>query len=62
MNKCMVSHATQENQDAAREEWFRQRMEKRKKLRQEQDKTKVMVEVANGRPREEPIPAEKRAL
>jgi len=58
MNKCMVSHATQVNQDAAREEWFRQRVEKRKKLRQEQDKTKVMVEVA----KEEPIPAEKRAL
>jgi len=22
MNKCMISHATQEEQDAAREEWF----------------------------------------
>lgn len=30
MNKCMISHATQENQDWAREEWFRQRMEKRR--------------------------------
>ncbi|KAI5850620.1 cytochrome c oxidase biogenesis protein Cmc1 like-domain-containing protein [Tricharina praecox] len=61
MNKCMVSHATQENNDAAREEWFRQRME-RKKLRQEQDKAKIAVEVVKGRPREEPISAEKRAL
>ncbi|KAF8241643.1 hypothetical protein K440DRAFT_481334, partial [Wilcoxina mikolae CBS 423.85] len=30
MNKCMVANATQENHDAAREEWFRQRMEKKK--------------------------------
>lgn len=44
MNSCMVSHATQQEQDAAREEWFagredraRQREEKEKK-RKEQEK------------------------
>lgn len=44
MNSCMVLHATQQEQDAAREEWFatrdvraRQRDEKEKK-RKEQEK------------------------
>lgn len=44
MNSCMVSHATQQEQDAAREEWFagredraRQREEKERK-RKEQEK------------------------
>ncbi|KAI9869969.1 MAG: hypothetical protein M1830_004881 [Pleopsidium flavum] len=44
MNSCMVAHATQQEQDAAREEWFstrdvraRQREEKEKK-RKEQEK------------------------
>ncbi len=44
MNSCMMSHATQQEQDAAREEWFstrdervRQREEKEKK-RKEQEK------------------------
>ena len=44
MNSCMVLHATQQEQDAAREEWFatrdvraRQREEKEKK-RKEQEK------------------------
>lgn len=44
MNSCMVVHATQQEQDAAREEWFatvdvraRQREEKEKK-RKEQEK------------------------
>lgn len=44
MNSCMVSYATQKEQDAAREEWFstkdermRQREEKEKK-RKEQEK------------------------
>jgi len=35
MNSCMVAHATQENQDAAREEWFQRRMEKRKQAKEE---------------------------
>ena len=30
MNKCMISHATLENKDWARQEWFRQRAEKRR--------------------------------
>ena len=43
MNKCMISHATQENQDAAREEWFKDRMEKRR-LRLQQEKEKAGTE------------------
>jgi len=31
MNSCMVSHATQENHDIAREEWFRRRLERRRR-------------------------------
>lgn len=53
MNKCMVAHATQENHDAAREEWFRQRMEKRRL------KKRTVVEAP---PRGGEIPPEKRAL
>ncbi|KAM0329347.1 hypothetical protein ACHAQA_004653 [Verticillium albo-atrum] len=30
MNSCMVSHATQAEQDAAREEWFAQRLERQR--------------------------------
>lgn len=50
MNKCMVGHATPENHDAAREEWFRDRMEKRR-LR-EASKERVIVEVVKGPRRE----------
>jgi len=32
MNSCMVSHATQENHDIAREEWFRRRLERRRRM------------------------------
>lgn len=32
MNSCMVFHATQENQDIAREEWFRRRLERRRRV------------------------------
>jgi COX assembly protein 1 len=49
MNKCMVSHATQENQDAAREEWFRQRMEKKRLRAAEEDKVKAAVDMSKGR-------------
>lgn len=35
----MVAHATQENQDAAREEWFKMRIEK-KRLREEEEARK----------------------
>jgi COX assembly protein 1 len=59
MNKCMIFHATQENYDIAREEWFRDRIEKRK-LR-EQEKAKAAAEV-KGSPREGEAPAVKRAL
>lgn len=31
MNSCMVSHATQTEEDAARVEWFAGRIERRKK-------------------------------
>ncbi len=37
MNSCMVEHATQQNQDAAREEWFATRLE-RQRLREENEK------------------------
>jgi len=30
MNACMVSHATQAEQDAAREEWFANRLERQR--------------------------------
>jgi len=44
MNACMVQHATQSEQDAAREEWFATRLkrqrdrEKREERRKEQEK------------------------
>jgi len=47
MNKCMVANATPKNEDAAREEWFRQRMEKRR-LREQDEKTKAAIEVVKG--------------
>ncbi|KAI9719418.1 MAG: hypothetical protein M1812_003489 [Candelaria pacifica] len=37
MNSCMVGHATQHNQDAAREEWFATRLE-RQRLREEKER------------------------
>ncbi|KAI9817123.1 MAG: hypothetical protein M1827_001235 [Pycnora praestabilis] len=37
MNSCMVSHATQEEQDKAREEWFATRDE-RKRIREEKER------------------------
>lgn len=37
MNNCMISHATQQEQDAAREEWFATRDE-RKREREEKEK------------------------
>lgn len=30
MNKCMIAQATNENMDIAREEWFKQRIEKQR--------------------------------
>ncbi|KAA8894167.1 cytochrome c oxidase biogenesis protein Cmc1 like-domain-containing protein [Sphaerosporella brunnea] len=48
MNKCMVFHATQENYDIAREEWFRDRLEKRRM--KEQEKAKAAVELAKSAP------------
>lgn len=44
MNACMIQHATQSEQDAAREEWFATRLkrqrdrEKREERRKEQEK------------------------
>ncbi|KAL7272283.1 hypothetical protein RUND412_004916 [Rhizina undulata] len=60
MNSCMVANATPENMDAAREEWFRRRLEK-KKLMDEKDPAKKQVEVIKGHRRTEEIPREKRA-
>lgn len=39
MNSCMNSHATREEQDAAREEWFAN-MGERKRLREEKETKK----------------------
>ena len=43
MNNCMVSHATQEEQDAAREEWFATR-DKRAREREEKERRKKQQE------------------
>lgn len=40
MNTCMVLNATPEQQDAARQEWFQQKMEKRRKEAAEDAGTK----------------------
>ena len=40
MNNCMVLHATQEEHDAAREEWFALRLERQK---QRERKSKMAV-------------------
>ena len=43
MNKCMIGHATQEEQDAAREEWFASR-DKRIKEREAKERRKIEQE------------------
>ena len=42
MNGCMVTHATQKEHDAAREEWFAT-MEERRRLRLEEERKKEEV-------------------
>ncbi|KAJ6264506.1 hypothetical protein Dda_0653 [Drechslerella dactyloides] len=48
MNSCMVANATQEEQDRAREEWFRKRLEKaeRAKRRKEREEEAAAAEAA----------------
>ena len=43
MNKCMIAHATQEEQDAAREEWFASR-DKRIEEREAKERRKIEQE------------------
>jgi len=43
MNKCMIGHATQEEQDAAREEWFATR-DKREEERKAKEKRRIEQE------------------
>ncbi|KAL2054192.1 hypothetical protein ABVK25_005333 [Lepraria finkii] len=43
MNSCMVAHASQKEQDAAREEWFAT-MDDRRKAREEKGKKKAEAE------------------
>ena len=43
MNACMVQHATQAEQDAAREEWFKGK-EDRKREREEKEKKRLEQE------------------
>lgn len=38
MNGCMVLHATPEEFDKAREQWFKQRLEKKRQMEEEQAK------------------------
>lgn len=60
----MVSNATPEQQDAARDEWFARKMEKRRLAGKEQageDANQKVVEIIKGPKREGSIPAEKRA-
>jgi COX assembly mitochondrial protein 1 len=40
MNSCMMQHATQEEQDRAREEWFATRDLRKKERAEEQEKLK----------------------
>lgn len=64
MNSCMVLNATQEQQDAARGEWFKRRLEKRRLSGKEQpgeDPGQKVVEIIKGPRREGPVPPEKRA-
>ncbi|TGZ76241.1 hypothetical protein EX30DRAFT_324941 [Ascodesmis nigricans] len=41
MNRCMIAQATPENMDAAREEWFKKRLEKRR-AKEEAEKVKTI--------------------
>ncbi|KAF2401713.1 hypothetical protein EJ06DRAFT_528867 [Trichodelitschia bisporula] len=43
MNSCMIAHATQEEQDRARQEWFATR-EKRRQEREEKEKKRLEQE------------------
>jgi len=43
MNTCMVKHATQEEQDRAREEWFATR-DQRKKEREQKERRRIEQE------------------
>ena len=43
MNGCMIQHATQNERDAAREEWFAT-MGERRKAREEEEKKKAEVQ------------------
>ena len=43
MNSCMIAHATQEEQDAARQEWFATRLD-RKREREEQERRRIEQE------------------
>jgi COX assembly mitochondrial protein 1 len=43
MNSCMIMYATQQEQDAAREEWFATRLE-RQKQREEKEKKRIEQE------------------
>lgn len=43
MNTCMVLNATPEQQDAARQQWFQQKMEKRRKDQAAEDAGQKVV-------------------
>lgn len=51
MNTCMVSNATPEQQDAARQEWFRRRLERRRKEQEAQAQVEAGAGVGVGKGR-----------
>lgn len=40
MNSCMAAHATQKEQDAAREEWFATRLQRQKEREKKEERKK----------------------
>ncbi|EPS41819.1 hypothetical protein H072_4238 [Dactylellina haptotyla CBS 200.50] len=47
MNSCMVLNATQEEQDRAREEWFKKRIEKAEKAKRRKEREEAEAVAAN---------------
>lgn len=44
MNSCMISHATPEEEDRAREEWFAQRSKRIRERQKKEEKQKLQTE------------------
>ncbi|KAK6344871.1 hypothetical protein TWF718_006823 [Orbilia javanica] len=48
MNGCMVLNATQEEQDRAREEWFRKRIEKAERIKRRKEREEAAAAAVAG--------------